>query len=144
MPTLRFSVFEMTLVGVILAVVVGITLMMLDPLDKIGKANDTKVQYDIAELARALDRYALLHDGYYPTGSDVQQKLIETGEINSRLIPPDDYRCDGSVREYVIEIGRNAKISCMLHSKLFTKLNHTHWVWCSDSGKAGPSNGECT
>lgn len=143
MPLFRSSLFETVVVGAILAICVGFLLIELDPLDKIGRANDIKVQRDIQQLAQALDRYLVIH-GSYPTGLDLQQALITTGELSARLTPPDDYTCGGTTRKYNIVVKQTAaQVSCELHSKRFTKLGKTHWVWCSTSGKAGPTNGSC-
>ena len=138
-----FTLIELLIVIGTIGVMAGIVIVGMDPVDKISAATDAKVQRDVYELARAMDTYYVAYGGRYPPGPDFQQELIDTGQTRARFTPPISYTCDDAPNEYLITVGEIVRVSCELHSKKFNNLGFTHWVWCSHSGRAGPTNGSC-
>jgi prepilin-type N-terminal cleavage/methylation domain-containing protein len=68
-----FTLIEVLITLVIIAVLVGITVVALNPGDKINTAHDTKIKADITQLVNAVSLYRNEH-GSYPfvtSGSDI-------------------------------------------------------------------------
>ncbi len=62
-----FTLIELLIVIGILGVLAVATLAVLDPVDKLRAGNDSKVQSDIANIAKAAEAYAVANNGNYPT-----------------------------------------------------------------------------
>jgi len=122
-----FTLIELLIVIAILGVLAAVTMVGIDPIDKINAANDSKVQSDISSIATAMESYAVSSSGnIYATD---QLTLVNNGDLKMQLIPPTGY-------SYTVEGGGlTGKVYSPLKSKKYR--NTPFWVWCSASGKAG-------
>lgn len=83
-----FTLIELLIVIAILGVLAAGILVAIDPVDKISQANDAKVQNDISNMGRSSERYAVLHNGFYPF---VLNDLVASGELKRVSVAPSGY-----------------------------------------------------
>ena len=83
-----FTLIELLVVIAVLAVLASGVLVLINPIDKINAANDSKVQQDIGGIGRAAETYAISHGGYYPAAlGDLQT----SGELKVVPTAPSGY-----------------------------------------------------
>ena len=123
-----FTLIEILLIIVVvgaLAVAIGI---FIDPLDKINSANDSKVQSDIGQIARAMEAYAVAN-GYYPTNAG---PLVGSGDLKVIPLAPAGY----SPYSYGTS-GLSQSVCGEQKSKKYTASGISAYAWCSLVGKIG-------
>ncbi|OGH34018.1 MAG: hypothetical protein A3A47_04835 [Candidatus Levybacteria bacterium RIFCSPLOWO2_01_FULL_37_20] len=80
-----FTLIELLVVIAVLAVLATGVLVLIDPVDKIAQANDSKVENDVGAIGRAAAAYSVTHQGFYPVAlSD----LVTAGELRIVPVPP--------------------------------------------------------
>jgi len=123
-----FTLIEILLVIVVIAALAVAIGIFIDPLDKINSANDSKVQSDISQIARAMEAYAVAN-GNYPTGAG---PLVASGELKLILLAPAGYDA------YSYAPGGLSQSVCgQQKSKKYTAYGILAFAWCSISGKIG-------
>ena len=71
-----FTLIELLVVIGILAVLLAITLIAINPARQFSQANNTKRSSDVNALLNAIDQYAADNKGALPTGIDTTVKTI--------------------------------------------------------------------
>ena len=132
-----FTLIELLIVMAVIAVLAGITIVGLDPVDRVNAANDAKVQKDVTALASAMETYAATNAGTYATS---QAQLTTNGDIKIILTAPSGY----STYTFSGGAGAAATAYGTLKSKKYTNPGTTYWVWCSGSGRAGAKTSSST
>lgn len=143
-----FTLIELLIVISILAVISAGMMVLIDPVEKINQANDSKIQSDIGQLAVALQSYSTqTSTGDFPCdvaagagcpnpasqGAGITA-LVNSGELKSNPTTP-----GGAAYTYTSAApGTNAVVSTPLISKKFkTKCANTaYWFWGSANTKA--------
>jgi prepilin-type N-terminal cleavage/methylation domain-containing protein len=75
-----FTLIELLVVIGILAVLLAITLIAINPAKQFQQANDTKRRSDVSAILNAIDQYAADHAGQLPAGITTSAKNIsDTG-----------------------------------------------------------------
>lgn len=130
-----FTLIELLIVMAVVAVLAGIVLVGIDPVDKINSANDAKVQNDIRALANASETYAVSNSGTYTTST---ASLIANGDLKIVPVAPNGYTT------YAIT-GGGASATVYSNLKAKKYVASPFWVWCSSSGRAGATaaSGTC-
>ena len=124
-----FTLVELLVVIAVIGVLAIAVVVAIDPLDKLHAADDSKVQGDIAQLASAMENYAVTHNGAYAT---TQAILVTAGELKVALNDP-------SGVAYTVNGGAAGTIFHALQSKKYTAT--PVWGWCSSTGRAGATTG---
>jgi len=123
-----FTLIELLIVIAVLGVLAAVTVMGIDPIDKINAANDTKIQRDTNALSTAMEAYAVANNGVYAADQAI---LVTSGDLKTTLTAPTGYSA------YTVSGGATGKAYSQLKSKKYVNANTPNWVWCSASGKAG-------
>jgi prepilin-type N-terminal cleavage/methylation domain-containing protein len=87
-----FTLIELLVVIGILAVLLAITLIAINPARQFSQANNTKRSSDVNALLNAIDQYAADTKGALPTGIDITVKNISNTGANI---------CDALVTKYL-------------------------------------------
>ena len=87
-----FTLIELLVVIGILAVLLAITLIAINPARQFAQANNTKRSSDVNALLNAIDQYAADNKGTLPTGIDTTVKSISDTGANI---------CDALVTKYL-------------------------------------------
>jgi prepilin-type N-terminal cleavage/methylation domain-containing protein len=74
-----FTLIEILVTIVILAILVGITVVALNPGQNIDDANDVKRKADVTTILDAVWQYAVNNNGAFPTGITTTAKEITNG-----------------------------------------------------------------
>ncbi|KKS32522.1 MAG: general secretion pathway protein G [Candidatus Amesbacteria bacterium GW2011_GWA2_42_12] len=142
-----FTLIELLVVIAVMAVIAGAVLVLIDPVDKISQANDSKVQADIGQIGTALVAYAASHGGNYPckvlagctvannSGSTGIDELVVSGELSIAPTQPTSY----TVYDYAVDtttMPTKAKISGQQMAKKNTTANVGNFTFCSWLGGA--------
>lgn len=78
-----FTLIELLVVIGILALLLAITLIAINPAKQFSQANDTKRSSDVNAILNALNQYAADHKGALPTGIGASATAISsTGGVN--------------------------------------------------------------
>lgn len=126
-----FTLIELLIVVALLAIITTAVLVMINPIEKINQANDSKVQSDIAQIVGALQSYATSHDGQYPTTAEGLALLTTSDELSVIPKPPSGY-----IANYYYDLsGGVARVHSDLKAKKYGV--GSYWVWCSTSGQIG-------
>lgn len=137
-----FTLIELLIVIAILGILAAATLAIVDPIDKIRAGNDSKVQQDIVNVAKAAEAYAVTNNGTIPTGTfaQVTQILITSGDLRSAPSAPTGYTAytftGGGANPFIV--------SGQLRSKKFTAT--PFFKYTSATGKscaAAAATGTC-
>lgn len=92
-----FTLIELLVVIGILAILLAITLIAINPAKQFAQANDTKRRSDVNELLNAVNQYMASNKGTIPagitttaqniskTGADICMDLVTTGEYIAAL-----------------------------------------------------------
>ncbi|OGH18632.1 MAG: hypothetical protein A3F31_01610 [Candidatus Levybacteria bacterium RIFCSPHIGHO2_12_FULL_38_12] len=83
-----FTLIELLVVIAVLAVLASGVLVLIDPVDKVNAANDSKVQNDIGALGRSSEAFATRHNGNYPASI---AELVSGGELKVAPTAPSGY-----------------------------------------------------
>jgi len=132
-----FTLIELLIVIAVLGVLSSGVFVAIDPLDKLNAANDSKVQNDLGQIGQAMEAYAVSNTGVYPARLDI---LVTSGDLKTTPTAPKGYRT------YTLGTGGTSQTACgQLKSKKYVNATPSTptWVWCSSSGKAGPTKA-CT
>jgi type II secretory pathway pseudopilin PulG len=80
---------ELLVVMGILAVLLAITIIAINPARQFAQANDTKRVNDVGEILNAIGQYAADHQGQLPAGITTTATDIKTGgaDICSNIMP---------------------------------------------------------
>lgn len=131
-----FTLIELLVVIAVMAVVASAVLVLIDPVDKINAANDSRIQADIGQVATALTSYAASNNGLYPTTAQGSGVLTSSGELTKLPTPPANY----SAYTYTFNAGGTiAQVFGQLKSKKYTAT--PVWGWCNTSAAAGVTTG---
>jgi prepilin-type N-terminal cleavage/methylation domain-containing protein len=131
-----FTLIELLIVIVILGILAAATLTVLDPVDKIFAGNDSKVQSDITNIAKAAEAFAVTNNGTYPTGLAT---LVASGDMKSTPAAPGGYSAynyAGTATSFII--------SGQLRSKKYAAT--PFFKYTSNTGKAcaaAAATGDC-
>lgn len=113
------TLIELVLVITMLGILLGITIMVLDPRKQMAKVNDTTRKRDIQEIKTALDTYYNDHN-CYPTTLPFGSAWQENSTVYMRKVPQ-DVACANNTNCYVYKyLG-----SCPQWNVVFTKLSVT-------------------
>jgi prepilin-type N-terminal cleavage/methylation domain-containing protein len=84
-----FTLIELLVVIGILAVLLAITLIAINPAKQFQQANDTKRRSDVSAILNAVNQYMSDNSGTVPTGiTTTVQNVASTGaDICSQLVP---------------------------------------------------------
>lgn len=131
-----FTLIELLIVIAVLGILAAGILVLLDPVDKINAANDSKVQSDISGLGRVSENYATQHNAFYAAST---ADITASGEIRTVPNAPAGYTA------YVYTALPDAcasgttctsvTITGQLKSKKFTGAGTPVWRYESSSGK---------
>jgi len=83
-----FTLIEILITIVILAILAGITLVALNPGQNIDDANDARRKADVSALLNAIWQYTVANDGIFPVGitTTVQEMSNSGANICSDLV----------------------------------------------------------
>jgi prepilin-type N-terminal cleavage/methylation domain-containing protein len=146
-----FTLVELLVVIALIGILAAAVVVLIDPVDKVHQANDSKVQSDLGQVATALQSYATLHNGVYP-GTDwatAIAALSTAGELKAvNLTAP------GGYVPYAAATA-NAGADVVVYSNLLSKRYGTgnpaggncpnvipagpmyaYWFWNSTNGKS--------
>jgi len=136
-----FTLIELLIVMGVLAVLMGVIVVGIDPLDKIESARDSKAQQDANTIATAMEAYAAGHEGDYPCNTGVfdSAAVVLSGELKAVPSAP-----SGRTYNYSLCTATNGAFASEVKSKKFTTDTNSpfyagdpaYWVWCASSGKA--------
>ena len=136
-----FTLIELLVVIGVLAVIASGVVALIDPVDKIAQANDSKVQNDLGQIATALQSYAAQNlTGAYPvTGWAAMSTAIgPTGSGELVVIPT---AATGVTYTYELN-GTTACLHGTLRSKKYTiaptacnGAGTCNWKWSSATGQ---------
>lgn len=140
-----FTLIEILITVGLLGVVAAGVVTLMDPVDKYRQGTDAKVQHDIAQIATAMQSYAVANDGLYPVSFDL---IVSSGELVTFPTPPVAYDCAGGAGiqrygdsgAYAVDNTVNpptASVRCQLLSKKYVGAGKGEWAWCSGTGRAG-------
>lgn len=132
-----FTLIELLIVIAIIGVLAGGIIVVIDPIDKINSANDSRVQGDIASIGKASEAYAAAYNSFYPK---TLNDLVSSGELKSVPAAPSGY---SSYAVENISSGCEAGTSCtgikitgQLKSKRFISAGTYLWRYESSTGKS--------
>jgi type IV pilus assembly protein PilA len=77
-----FTLIELLVVIGILALLLAITLIAINPAKQFAQANDTKRSSDVNAILNAVDQYAADHKGQLPTGIGTSAAMIGTSGVD--------------------------------------------------------------
>ena len=86
-----FTLIELLVVIGILAVLLTITLIAINPARQFSQSNNTKRRSDILTILNAVGQYAADHKGALPTGIDATVKHVSTAGADICLALVSDY-----------------------------------------------------
>ncbi len=89
-----FTLIELLVVIGILAVLLAITLIAINPARQFSQANDTKRASDVNAILNAIDQYAADNKGALPSGIDTTVKTIGSGAADADI-------CSALVTKYL-------------------------------------------
>jgi prepilin-type N-terminal cleavage/methylation domain-containing protein len=123
-----FTLIELLIVIAILGILAAATLAILDPIDKINAGNDSKVQSDITNMAKAAEAFAASNNGIYPIAL---QDMVTSGDMRSMPTAPGGYTpyawVGGGANPFII--------SGQLKSKKYVGASTPVFKYTSASGK---------
>lgn len=70
-----FTLIELLVVIGILAVLLAITLIAVNPAEQLQRSDDTKRQSDVTQILNALNQYMVDNNGALPAGAGVPEQL---------------------------------------------------------------------
>lgn len=79
-----FTLIEILLVMAVLAVLFGITLVALNPLEQLAKTNDTKTKQSVNKLGGLLTAFYAQKQTFPVTDTDWMDELITNADLNER------------------------------------------------------------
>lgn len=122
-----FTLIELLVVIAVIGVLAAAVLIAIDPIDRLNAARDSRVQQDVASLAKGMEQYAVQNDGTYPTNYN---DLVTGGQMKS--IPQDPY----TNANYTLSGGAAGPIviSGTLRSKKYTAT--PVWKYTGVNGKS--------
>lgn len=129
-----FTLIELLVVIAVMAVIASAVIVLINPLDKIKAANDSKVQSDIGQIATALTAYATANNGVYPTTAQ-GLSVLAPAELSAIPKPPTATGY-GSAYGYV-GTATTAQVTGTLQSSKYTTPLTPVWMWCNVSTQAG-------
>lgn len=132
-----FTLIELLIVIAILGVLAAGILVVIDPVDKVNSANDSKVQNDVSAMGRSSEAYAAFHNGFYPA---TLIDLETAGELKKVPVAPGGYSAYAVVNT---PAGCTAGKTCtgiviwgQLKSKKYTSVLRSTWQYESTTGKS--------
>lgn len=111
-----FTLIELVLVITMLGILLGITILVLDPRKQLSKVNDARRTSDIQQVKTALDTYYNDHN-CYPTSLPFGSIWQENSTVYMPKVPQ-DIACVGTTNCYVYKYAG----SCPQWNVVFTKL----------------------
>lgn len=151
-----FTMIEMLVVIALIGILAGLALVSFSSVQK--QARDTTRKSDLKQYQNALEAYANLSNGLFPSRtSSAQAHTTLCSDLNVRLEP--DISCspdpkfggsDATLDYRYISNGTNGTATAsqyVLWAKLENFSTNTYWIICSN-GKTGqgtsvPSSGSC-
>lgn len=138
-----FTLIELLVVIGIMAVIAAGVIATINPQQKLLQARDSTGQSGIGQLATALQSWAAVNNGGYPTAGQGLAQLVTDGELTAQPVAPQG----GGVWQYsstgtnaCVSVGmqatRNRPSTCGAGAALCT-----HWAWCNTWGEARLNNG---
>ncbi len=117
-----FTLIELLIVISVLALLVTVLLMTINPTAQIGKANDAERKKDLQRIKVAFEEY-YNDKGCYPTNDDVVASLMNRNNCNSSIFSPwlNTWPCDPHGDPYMIAVERD---SCPGWYKVMAKLEN--------------------
>jgi prepilin-type N-terminal cleavage/methylation domain-containing protein len=110
-----FTLIELLVVIGILAILLAITLVALNPRQNFQQANDTQRQSDVNAILNAINQYAAQNNGQLPAGVDTTERTI----TDDALVTDRVDLCAALVPNYVADLPvdpltgtRSAATSC--------------------------------
>ena len=82
-----FTLIELLVVIGILAILLAITLIAINPARQFGQANDTKRRSDVTQILNAIGQYSASNGGQLPTGVNNLVASAAATPINSTTLP---------------------------------------------------------
>lgn len=83
-----FTLIEIIIVMAVIAVLAGITLVALNPLEQLAGANDTKTKQSVGKLGGLLTSFYAQRQVFPTADSDWISELMTTGDLNERPASP--------------------------------------------------------
>lgn len=94
-----FTLIELLVVIGILAVLLAITLIAINPARQFSQANDTKRASDVNAILNAIDQYAADNKGALPTGIPETTAAVIGTDLTT--VPPQVDLCSALVTQYL-------------------------------------------
>lgn len=155
-----FTLIELLVVMAVLAVLAAGLFAVIDPLDKIAVANDTKVISDISQIANASQTYAA-RNGTYPVGANfsaINDELKSKGDLKADLTAPtatgyNAYAGVGTTTNLYVRgnllskkyrLKANGGAVCSTGVLAFYYWNTTNYRGCMVCSNSGPTAGTVT
>ncbi len=123
-----FSLIELVVDIAILATLLVILFLLVDPVSQLRKAHDTTRKNDISEIQTTLDTYYNDH-GCYPTEIPFGAEWREGSTVYMRKVPQDSSCTTNPSTCYLYQV--DASSDCPQWNILFTKLNKISPLSCA-------------
>ena len=130
-----FTLIELLIVMAIIGVFAAGILILIDPVDKINAANDSKAQGHVGAIGRAADAYATSHNGFYPA---TLAEMETSGDIKRVPVAVSGYTYTFTALPASCTGGTtctSVTMTSTLLSKRYTSASQNFWRFESTSGK---------
>lgn len=132
-----FTLIELLIVIAVIGVLAAGILALIDPIDKINAANDSRVQADISALGRASENYSTQHNASY---AKAPADMVGPGEIRAVPDAPGGYTAYiyTAIPAACTTAGEDClsiTITGQLKSKKYADAGNLVWKYESASGK---------
>lgn len=132
-----FTLIELLVVIAVLGILAGGILVAINPLKRIGQANDTKIKNDIGQIAQAMQAYYTFHQSY-PNDPGGVYALVTSDDLKTEPKKSDgtSYTVVGSPSGCTTQDSNctNATISVPLNAP---QTPGGSWQWSSVTNQAG-------
>lgn len=123
-PNRGFTLIELLIVIAVIGILAAVTLVIIDPIKRIGQARDAGKKNDIAQIQRALESYLAVNGNYPPNtendwslwdcsnkGVGFIQPLVTSGELKKSPSAP-SVDVNGCGYYYYLYTGQEAFNGC--------------------------------
>jgi prepilin-type N-terminal cleavage/methylation domain-containing protein len=130
-----FTLIELLVVIGVMAVIAAGVIATINPQQKILQARDSQAQSGVGQLATALQSWAAVNTGTYPTAAQGLGQLVTDGELTVQPTAP--LGSGGWVYAPAGGPPPNTACVCVNVQAARNIAQGAMWVWCSTRGEAG-------